>query len=550
MMTRFVASLAFVVFPLVYFGNRLTSARTRAVSVALYALAAFVVVLEFPRSGADWMELRRATLLVSASIVALLVVREMSAGRRPRTAVWLYVTTLAALVVYLNFFQLHGPRVSFLHPHEFAHYYLGSKYAAELRYPDLYAAMLRAEADDEGGRVATLEARDLVADRLVPVNALAPLGIEIKARFDPTRWAEFRRDVAHFRKSLELPNYAAVLVDHGYNASPLWSLIGGSIANLTSASDPTFRILSVLDVFILTSAAVAVTIVLGAEVGCLALIYFCIAFGAELGWVGGGYLRQMWFGSVVGFALCVARRRYGWAGALLGFATMLRLFPVFFAIGIAARAVTDVVTTRRLSPAHGRFLLSFAATAVVLLLLTGIYPGFDRWPDFFANTARHAERVGFNSIGVSQSSIVLFGETLSDSKSAWLDQVRRWREAFSTIHLLVLFLPALAFTFVAARRFDDLRAAALGAPLLLLGLNLAGYYYTFVIIVVLAFREEVDKLAWLFGAELVIHALHLFEPEPRMLHLYKGLALLYAFAAVFLSRAARSPESRGAAPAT
>ena len=35
------------------------------------------------------------------------------------------------MTIYLNFFRLHGPAVSFVHPHEFAHYYLGSKYAAE-----------------------------------------------------------------------------------------------------------------------------------------------------------------------------------------------------------------------------------------------------------------------------------------------------------------------------------------------------------------------------------------------------------------------------------
>jgi hypothetical protein len=535
MVTRFVALLVLVVFPIVYFGSRLTSGRSRVARAILFALALLLAVLEFPSSGGTWTELRRATLLVSASIVAFAVVQYASGGRmpnRPRRMAWLGLTSLAALVVYLNFFQFHGPRVSYFHPHEFAHYYLGSKYAAELDYPDLYAAMVRAEADDRDGQVASRQARDLASDRLVPVDALAAQGAEIKARFVPTRWDEFRQDVRHFRRSLER-NYPQVLADHGYNASPLWSLIGGGIANATSASDRTFRFLGLLDVAIFASAALAVVRVLGVEALCLAVIYVCIAFGAEFGWVGGGYLRQMWFGAVVGFALCLSRRRYGWAGALLGFAAMLRLFPGFFAIGTAACAISAFVTTGRLPSSYKRFFVAFGATAVALLLLTGLYPGFDRWAGFFQNTQRHAERVGFNSIGVSQSTILLFGEPLSDSPAVWLDQVRTWRDNLATTHLFAFFLPALILAFVAARRLNDLSAAALGAPLLLCGLNLAGFYYTFVVVVVLAFRDQADKLAWLFGAELAIHALHLFEPETRTLHLYKGLVLLYALVAVY-----------------
>ena len=62
-----------------------------------------------------------------------------------------YRRTLGALaslaaIAYLNFFSFHGER-TFVHYHDVAHYYLGSKYFRELGYANLYTAMLRAEAE-------------------------------------------------------------------------------------------------------------------------------------------------------------------------------------------------------------------------------------------------------------------------------------------------------------------------------------------------------------------------------------------------------------------
>lgn len=544
MLSRFVASLLLVAFPLVHFGNRWTEGRERWLRGLFWALAAFVVVNEFPPHGGEWTDIRRAMLVVAASIVAWCVVRHVSAGTRPAPAasnVWLGLTAVAGLVVHLNFFQLHGPPTQYVHLHELAHYYLGSKYAAELGYDDLYAALLRAEVEDEG-RLSVAEARDLASDRLVPAENVAAAGAAVERRFSADRWRAFRDDARDLRTRLG-PNYAAVVKDHGYNPSPVWSLVGGGIANLTSASAATFRVLTLLDVAILAALAVAVAATLGWGALALAVVYVGIAFGVELGWVGGAYLRQMWFAGVVGFALCLARGRHATAGVFLAFATMLRVFPVFFAVGLAGRALGVLFAERRLEPRSVRFFAAFAATALALFLLTALHPGLEHWAAFFANTARHSSRAGFNSIGLVQSSAWLFGPPLSAAEPEWLEQMREWREALSGLPVLLVLVPATAFVFLASRRLDDLRAAALGAALLVVGLNLSSYYFTFLVLVVLAFRDRPEKLAWLFGAELAVHALHLFEPADRTLYLYKGLLLLYALIAIFLPE--RSREAAG-----
>ena len=69
----------------------------------------------------------------------------------------------------------------------------------------------------------------------------------MKAAFDPERWAEFRRDAAWFRETLG-PQYAAVLRDHGFNATPAWTLFGAALAGLVpAASDAGILLLTLLD---------------------------------------------------------------------------------------------------------------------------------------------------------------------------------------------------------------------------------------------------------------------------------------------------------------
>src|SRR5206468_7356206 len=76
-------------------------------------------------------------------------------------------------------------------------------------------------------------------------------------------------------------------------------------------------------------------------------------------------------------------------------------------------------------------------------------------------------------------------------------------------------------------------AMALGALLVLTGVNVSAYYYTFTVLLVLAYRGRAAALALLFAAEFLVYAFQLFDDHEVLMHLYKSALLLGVFAALF-----------------
>jgi hypothetical protein len=74
----------------------------------------------------------------------------------------------------------------------------------------------------------------------------------------------------------------------------------------------------------------------------------------------------------------------------------------------------------------------------------------------------------------------------------------------------------------------------LGVPLLLTGLNLASYYYVFLVAMVVVWWDRPWRLGVLFGLELASHALLLFEERETLLYIYRSVLLLYVLAALWL----------------
>jgi hypothetical protein len=88
-----------------------------------------------------------------------------------------------------------------------------------------YVAMLRAEAELDDNHFRAIKPRDLRSGDLVHVRAVLQASVRVKAAFTPERWKDLTMDVAYLRDVL----------DHSYNPTPLWTLIGGGLANLVPA---------------------------------------------------------------------------------------------------------------------------------------------------------------------------------------------------------------------------------------------------------------------------------------------------------------------------
>lgn len=539
--------------PVVWFAWRLGWLRDRRVRWAVYAGCLLGVGLTLPYEGVDFVYLKRLNLFIAAAAAALVLLRHGAdrLGLRRALAPRTYFTALATLaafsvVVYTNFFSFHGER-TFVHYHDVAHYYLGSKYFDELGYDNLYTAMLRAEAEVYENRFKAIQARDLTTDEVVHIRPLLQRSDPVRAAFSAERWEDFKVDVAWFRDALG-PQYGTVLTDHGYNPTPFWTLVGGSLATLVPAgSGRGILLLTLLDPLLLLLTFGAVWWAFGRETMLLGVVYVCVLFGATFGWTGGAFGRYFWFFALVTGVCCLERRCYRLAGALVAVATLLRIFPAFFLAGIALHAVHELRGTRRLSAGSRRVLASFALAAVALLALTAAREGgVEPWRDFSGRMSVHTQTVSPNIVGLTN---VLAWRGGPESVSAEeLAAIRQRRSKIYTIQLLVVAPLALLLVAARSRRENLVGAAVLGIPLLFLTLNLAAYYYVFLLVWILVFRDDPRRIALLFSVEAISYTLLLFEEREGLLFVYRSLLVLFLLGALYLDRRDLSTPLASRAP--
>ncbi len=507
------------------------------------------VAWSLPWQGVDFAVVKRVNLLIAAAAALLLLLHHYRvpwACRRSRRLPILTALAAMALVNYLNYFAFHGHgRRAFVHLHDVAHYYLGSKYYTELGYTELYTAMLRAEAELTGDRFKAIEARDLATYERVHIRTLLQRSEPVKAAFSARRWQDFSTDVAYFRDRLDM-HYGKVLLDHGYNPTPVWALLGGALAGRVPAGSETgILLLTLLDPLLLVLAFAAVRYAFGLETTLLALIQFCVVFGATFGWTGGAFARYLWFFAAACAFACLHRRRYAPAGALLALATMLRVFPAFFIAPLAFKAAAAWWRRRHVPARYRHFFISFGATAGLLFALTGLLPrGFGHWTEFRANMARHVANISPNVVGLTEALTLRWGD--DDQVTAQeFEALKARRQGIYRLQLAVVFLPLLLLTARRAPRQTDLGALALALPLLYAGLSLAAYYYAFLIVLLLVHRASPRHLALIFAVEAAPYLLMLFEDRDAVLFAYRGLLLAMLYSAL----AIRGRHSRtGASP--
>lgn len=525
----------------------------RRLGMALGAAAALLLagaVWHLSRRGVDFVWIKRLNLVIALAAAGVLTLRAgvISKAGTDRVTRWV-ITALALLAVvsYLNFFSFHGER-TWVHLHDVAHYYLGSKYYGELGYADLYTAMLRAEAETHGSRFKTTTARDLESYDQVHIRALLRRSDEVKEAFSDDRWEAFKADVDYFRERLG-PLYNAVLLDHGFNPTPVWALMGGALANLVPAgSHAGILLLTLIDPVLILAALGLVAWAFGPGTAILALLHFCIIFGATFGWTGGAFMRYPWFLGVVASVCLLKKRRHSAAGAALAVAAALRVFPLFFALPVLLKgaALWLARCRRRGLPGAVRPPRRYAGYAgglggglLVLLAATSMPPaGAGHWESFGRNLATHVETISPNMVGLTEP--LAFRPGAGKVTQEEFRQLKSRRQRITAAQILLAFIPVLVLCAVAAPRLTDWSASALlTLPLMYAGVSLASYYYVILVLLVAAWRSRPRLLAAVFAVEAVPYAVMLVERRDAVLYIVRGLALAPLLAFILMAPARR-----------
>jgi hypothetical protein len=385
----------------------------------------------------------------------------------------------------------------FIHYHEFFHYFLGAKYFPEVGYTGLYDCVVAAEV--ESGHTAEVSARwvrDLTTNALGTNSPALDDPAVCTSHFSPARWRAFRRDLEWFRAHVTAAKWEELTTDHGFNATPVWTIAGTLLANTGPATTWRIRALALIDPLLIGLTAAAFAWAFGWPALCVAAIWWGTNYPARYTFIGGAYLREDWLLATV-LAICLARRgRWGLSGFALGVATLLRVFPGFLALGLLLKAGIDSWDSRalRISPALRRFATG-AVLAVLLLVPLSLWivqrpeGGIASWRGFVENSRKHLSTPLTNNVGLpmaitwdsSTRSDVLGGFWLDSPWDSWKEaRAQRFAERRWAYWLMVAGFVALLG--LAVRRQPEWVALVLGIGLLPYLTSLTCYYYSILLL--------------------------------------------------------------------
>ena len=413
-------------------------------------------------------------------------------GKGVRDALLLLLGLLGALC-WTNLLQWNYP--GFGHPSDTFHYYLGAKYFPELGYTGLYECV--AVADAEAGLREPRPMRDLASNTLVTSGAVLADPERCRARFTPERWQAFRHDVDALRSRVLPDRWARFQQDHGYNATPVWGVLGRALTSTGPASDAQLFWLRALDPLLLLCMVAGIVWAFGWRTACVAVIFLGTNYAAPYGWTGGSILRQDWLvASVLG--LCALRREHHAAGgALLALATLLRLFPGLIVAGVLLGALGRMLRSRSLRPTRPErdFVLGGVALVAVALPLSLWSGGADAWSGFAENSRVHLSTPLANHVGLKT---VLSYDTSMRTElardGAQEDPMVDWKRArsaryaqYALLHgaLVLIFMGLVAWAGAGRPLWVG---GVLGVALIPVGAELTAYYWS--VLLALAFLRE------------------------------------------------------------
>ena len=363
-------------------------------------------------------------VLIGAGGVVVLFRRDpLLAGRRG--ALVMAGLATAALLTPMQLAPFRSD-ISIVHWHEFYHYLLSARYFAEVGYTGLYDATVIADHEDDPEHWdGAHEVRSLATYALGPRSEVLARAEAIKARFAPARWEAFKRDVAVFRASLGADWRASrIQQDHGYNGTPVTTLLLGALARLPGLDTRTFvETFAWADTALMVATSLAVGWLVGPFEGALLLFVWAVNPFNDFQTIGGAYLRYPHFVALLAMALLWTRGRVAAAGGALALATGLRVYPLFLAVGLAAQGLLAPGRRERL-PRIARFLAAFVVALLLLALLASFQPGPDGvnpWVSYRDKIGLHAQQISYNVLSFQY--LFFYGESHNAAAIA-----RSWQE--------------------------------------------------------------------------------------------------------------------------
>jgi hypothetical protein len=450
---------------------------------------ALVKLAKVAGSGPGWYY---SAGILFATAVALLLLFRRNQGPR------VFDTSLAVIGLF-SFFSWwnlgHYHFDHYVHIWEHYHYIMGAKYGPELRYSRLYQCTAVADLQDGFTKqVKERKMRRIEADNELGTTAavMADPTICTKHFTDPARWEQFKKDLRFFRSHFSTQRWDESQQDHGYNATPVWGILGRLLADHTELTWDNIVNLSVIDSLFLVAMWLAVLWAFGWRAASVALIYWGCNFPARFYWNGGSFLRYDWMLWLV-VGICFLRKKHmALGGMALTYATLLRVFPGFVVATLILKALAAMVRERRvfLSRAHQWFAAGCVITLAVLIPASSwATNGLDAWGEFAFNSKKHLATALTNNMGLktvmgydfATRAINMRNDKLEDPFKEWKDAKHHFYHSRAPIFVLFVILFCVMLARAADREEEDWAAACLGTGLIVIAPELTCYYYGFLL---------------------------------------------------------------------
>jgi hypothetical protein len=402
----------------------------------------------------------------------------------------LLVLGVGGAMAYCNFGHLHFG--NFIHTWDTYHYYMGAKYFPEVKYDLLYDCA--AVADSESGLREQAAARtitDLRTNVMLKAADVVAHPEICKAGFTPERWDAFKKDIAFYRGRVNAQRWQEIHQDHGYNATPVWTLAGWVLTNTGEASVNQIIALNLIDPLYLALMALMIYWAFGPRVFAVSMLVLGCNFPSRYYWTGGAFLRHDWLFYTVAVVCLLKKDKFFLAGGALAYATLLRLFPGLMVVGPLLAGIELYRVNKKLDPGFLKFVAG-GSLGCALLVPASLYVGggLETWAKFIQNTSKHANTPLTNHMGLR--TVVSYrpdtrGTWLRDGAAIdpwakWKDtRVEKFHEAKPLFILLLVGLAGLIYLAVRQTRAELWIAAALGTGYIVAGAELTCYYYCFFI---------------------------------------------------------------------
>ena len=377
------------------------------------------------------------------------------------------------------------------------HHYVGTKYASELGYYNIYGATVIADLEGESQFPNCFEnVRDLRSYKSVPVQSILNKRDAYKNLFTPERFQEFKSDIAWFKAQFPEERWCKIVLDHGYNATPIWTLVVGSVLTSNLDIEITWQrmIMLLVDPALIVAALLCVAWAFNLECALLMIVFMGTHYLLSWGHLKGALLRTD-FAMVVLMAICLLKKGYyKTSGVLIGWGAVSRVFPVFFLLGPIVRALTILKRDRRIDKNLFALLLASAITVAVLFMTSLVsFGGTEIWQQWFQKISTHKETLTW-TIGYRSIFDTHFLERIPEmiNPPAFFAEEPLLLKLHTVTHwfiVLTVCIPCLYFV----RDRKDHETIFFGFVLVFFLVNVSYYYYLILTVPFLYFSTRIER---------------------------------------------------------